>query len=185
MRTLITAALCAVIFSSSAFAGREPDGGPRLRPQDQRIKDALREGALRSATFRALLDRIDAGDVIVYIATNRQIKSSLSGMLTWMTQAGGYRYVRASINPDQAFDQLIATIGHEMQHAVEVIDDAGVTNERTLVELYRRIGQQNSISSPSRWETSAALQTGSQVRHELSIMPATVAMSRGIEQSQS
>src|SRR6478736_6444986 len=54
MRTLITAALCAVIFSSSAFAGREPIGGSRLRPQDQRIKDALREGALRSATFRAL-----------------------------------------------------------------------------------------------------------------------------------
>jgi len=67
----------------------------------------------------------------------------------------------------------------------EVIGDARVTNERTLVELYRRIGQQNSISSPSRWETSAALQTGSQVRRELSIMPATVAVSRGVEQSQS
>ena len=185
MRTLITAALCAVIFSSSAFAGREPDGGPRLRPQDQRIKDALREGALRSATFRALLDRVETGDVIVYVATNRQIKSSLSGMLTWMTQAGGYRYVRASINPDQSFDQLIATIGHELQHAIEVINDAHVTDERTLVELYRHIGMQNTNSWPSRWETTAALQTGSQVRRELSTVPASATLARGVEQSQS
>jgi len=184
MRTLISAALCAVIFSSSAFAGMATDATPRLRPQDQRIKEAIREGALRSATFRALLDQIETGDVIVYVATNRQIKSSLSGMLTWMTQAGGFRYVRASINPDQSFDQLISTIGHELQHAIEVTNDAHVTDERTLVELYRRIGH-NTNTWSSRWETSAALQTGSQVRRELSTMPATAGAVRGVEQSQS
>lgn len=184
MRTLITAALCAVVVSSSAFAGAAPDAAPRLRPQDPRIKAALREGAARSSTFRALLDRIESGDVIVYVATNRQIKSSLAGMLTWMTQAGGYRYVRASINPDQSFDQLIATIGHELRHAIEVIDDPGVNSERTLVDLYRRIGEQNTSASPSRWETSAALQTGWTVRRELSAMSMPAALARGVEQSQ-
>lgn len=185
MRTVITAALCAMLVSSAAFAGRPPDGGPRLRPQDSRIKDALREGSARSATFRALLDRVELGDVIVYVATDRQIKSSLSGMLTWMTQAGGYRYVRASINPDQSFDQVIATIGHELRHAIEVIEDPSVTSEKTLVQLYKRIGQHTNTSTPTRWETVAAQQTGTQVRRELSLMSMPAAPGRAIDQSQS
>ena len=43
----------------------------------------------RSATFRALVNRIEASNVIVYIAVNPSLKSSLSGALTWMTRAGG------------------------------------------------------------------------------------------------
>ena len=37
------------------------------------------------------------------------MKSNLSGMLTWMTQAGGFRYLRASISTDLSLDQMIAT----------------------------------------------------------------------------
>lgn len=166
MRYLFVAALCIVVFSAAAVAGT-PDGGPRLRPQGSRVNDALRDGAARSATFRSLLDRISHSDVIVYIAVNPLIKPSLSGSLTWMTSAGGYRYVRASISPDQNSDQMIATVAHELQHALEVAEDPAVTSEDSLVEMYRRIGRQNNTASPSRWETVAAQQTGFQVRREL------------------
>ena len=182
MRTMCIAAVCALLCSAPLFAGSTPDGGPRLRPQDARIKAAITEGMGRSATFKALVDRIESSDVIVYVAMNPTIKSSLSGMLTWMTQAGGFRYVRASISPDQTFDQLIATIGHELQHAVEVTEDAAVLDEKSLVALYRRIGVHNDAVAPARWETVAAQQTGSQVRRELSAMPTLVA-SRAIGQA--
>ena len=36
---------------------------------------------------------------------------------------------------------MIATVAHELQHVVEVIEDESVTDERSLVELYKRIGQ--------------------------------------------
>ena len=96
--------------------------------------------------------------------------------------AVGFRYVRASISPDQTFDQLIATIGHELQHAVEVTEDAAVLDEKSLVALYRRIGVHNDAVAPARWETAAAQQTGSQVRRELHAMPALVA-SRAVGQA--
>jgi hypothetical protein len=90
-----------------------------------------------------------------------------------MTQAGGYRYVRASISTDLLFDQMIATVAHELQHAVEVIGDETVKDEKSLAALYKRIGRQNHQSSTSGWETVAAQETGWQVRRELVSPPAT------------
>ncbi len=182
MRMLLTVALVAVLSMSSAVAA-ERLGGPRLRPQDSRSVQVLKEGAARSATFRALVDRIEASNLIVYVAVNPVMRSTLSGALTWMTRAGGFRYVRATISTDLPFDQMIASVAHELQHAVEVIEDESVTDERSLVELYKRIGQPSRAAGPSGWETLAAQRTGTQVRRELVAAPAT-AMTR-ISDSQS
>lgn len=172
MRMLLTVALVAVVSISSARAA-ERVGGPRLRPHDARSVQVLKEGAARSATFRALVDRIEASNLIVYVAVSPVLKSSLSGALTWMTRAGGFRYVRASISTELTFDQMIASVAHELQHAVEVIEDESVIDERSLVALYRRIGQPSRAGSSS-WETLAAQRTGTQVRRELVAVPATV-----------
>ena len=159
------ALLLAVVGGGLSAAPR--DGGPRLRPQDARTRQVLAEGAARSSTFKALVERIEASNVIVYVAINPLLRSSLAGSLTWMTRAGDYRYVRASISPEMLFDQMIATVAHELQHAVEVIEDESVTDERSLTNLYRRIGHQNQSASPDGWETVAAQETGWQVRREL------------------
>ena len=182
MRMLLTVALVAVLSISSALAA-ERVGGPRLRPQDTRSVQVLKEGAARSATFRALVDRIEASNLIVYVALNPVMKSTLSGALTWMTRAGDFRYVRATISTELTFDQMIASVAHELQHAVEVIEDESVTDERSLVALYKRIGQPSRAAGPSGWETLAAQRTGTQVRRELVAAPAT-AMTR-ISDSQS
>jgi predicted transcriptional regulator len=167
MRLLLTVVLYGLVVTSAAFANERRDADPHLRPQDDRVAQAVREGSKRSATFKSLVDRIERSQVIVYVAVNPLIKSNLSGMLTWMTQAGGFRYVRASISPELSADQMIATVAHELQHAVEVIEDESVTDEKSLTALYRRIGRPNGAEAPSRWETTAAQQTGYQVRREL------------------
>ena len=172
MRLLLSLVLCAVVIGSPALVAAVPNGS-NVRPQDDRLTQLLRAGSARSATFKSLVDRIEASHVIVYIAINPLMKSNLSGMLTWMTQAGGYRYLRASISTDLSPDQMIATIAHELQHAVEVIEDEAVNDEKSLVALYRRIGQQSSTASPSRWETEAAQRTGFVVRKELASVPVT------------
>ena len=69
MRMLLSVALVAVLSISSALAA-ERVGGPRLRPQDPRSVLVLKEGAARSATFRALVNRIEASNLIVYIGVN-------------------------------------------------------------------------------------------------------------------
>lgn len=176
MRMLLTVALVAVLSISSASSAlaAERIGGPRLRPQDPRSTLVLKEGAARSATFRALVNRIEASNLIVYITVSPIMKSSLSGALTWMTRAGDYRYVRASISSDLPFNQMIASVAHELQHAIEVIEDESVTDEPSLVALYKRIGQPSRAAGPSGWETTAAQRTGLQVRRELVAAPTTV-----------
>jgi hypothetical protein len=181
MRLTITVALLAVVGSSALAA--EPNGGPRLRPQDARIAQVLKEGSARSATFKALVDRIEASNVIVYVALNPILRSSLSGALTWMTRAGEYRYVRASISPDLTINHMIASVAHELQHAVEVIEDESVVDERTLVALYRRIGLPSRAAGPSGWDTEAAQRTGTQVRRELVAVPINVIARASASQS--
>lgn len=167
MRMLLSVGLCAIVLTSSLLRAAPRADAAHVRPQDDRLAQVLRDGAARSTTFKALVDRIEASEVIVYVALNPLMKSNLSGMLTWMTKAGGIRYVRASISTDLTPDQMIATVAHELQHAVEVIEDQTVTDEKSLVALYRRIGHQNNGSSSTRWETAAAQQMGFQVRREL------------------
>lgn len=169
MRWLLSVVLCSVLSTSNLFA--EPalkprDGGARIRPQDARSTQLLRDGMARSDTFRALVERLEASNVFVYVSVSPLIRSSLAGQLTWMAQAGPYRYLRATLNPEQGTDQQIATLGHELQHAVEVMDDESVVSEKSLVALYRRIGHSNR-STNSSWETLAAQETGYQVRREL------------------
>jgi len=184
MRVLFTVALFVGALTPSATLASERDGGARLRPQDPRISLALQEGMARSDTFRDLVNRIEASNVIVYIAMKPSMRPSLAGALTWMTSAGKYRYLRASISIEQTFNQTIATVAHELQHAIEVIEDESVVDEKSLVALYKRIGQPSKAAGPLGWETIAAQRTGTQVRRELGAMP-TMTLARASDNRQS
>ena len=169
MRGLFSVALCFMLSMSSLFAepaAKPREGGPRIRPQDARSTQLLRDGMARSDTFRALVERLEASNVFVYVSVSPLIKSRLAGQLNWMTQAGPYRYLRATLSPDQGTDQQIATLGHELQHAVEVLDDEMVVCEKSMVAMYRRIGEPSRVANSS-WETVAAQETGYRVRREL------------------
>jgi hypothetical protein len=169
MRWLLSIVLCSVLVANvhADSAGKPRDGGSRIRPQDSRSTQLLRDGIARSETFRALVDQIEASNVFVYVQVSPFIKSTLAGQLTWMTQAGPYRYLRATISPEQTMDQAIASLAHELQHAVEVMGDDEVVSETTLVSLYKRIGQPSTAAVAAGWETIAAQEAGNRVRREL------------------
>lgn len=160
--------------SAATAAAAPPDaklGGPHVRPQDARITALLQGGMQRSSSLRALVDRIEASNVYVYIGLDHLMKSYLAGRLTWMGHAHEFRYLRASINFDLSGDQVIATIAHELQHVLEVMDDRSVVDERSLASLYRRIGKPSRLELNSGWETAAAQAMGLQVRRELNATP--------------
>lgn len=158
----------------------------RIRPQDPRLADLLRAGAARSATFRAIVNRIEAGNLFVYVSLSPNMKSSLAGKLTWMTKSGAFRYVKATINTEQSADQMIATLAHELQHALEVHDEEGVVDQRTLMGLYKRIGRPSMSGAIAGFETAAAQETGLQVRRELiASAAAAAAASRAGDNAQS
>ena len=178
MRTLLALLVGVTLTASPAFPSPSPDsreGGPRVRPTDARLSQLLQNGMMRSPTLKALVDRIEAGNVIVYLSLTPLMRSNLAGKLTWMSRAGGYRYLRAQISTDLNADQMIATIAHELHHALEVSEDPNVADQRSLTELYKRIGRQSRAAAIGEWETAAAQEAGWQVRRELSTIPTVLA----------
>ncbi|MEZ5287189.1 MAG: hypothetical protein R2712_20790 [Vicinamibacterales bacterium] len=150
---------------------------PRIRAVDERTAALVAAGLERSAILRALVNRIDAGHVIVYVSMNPRMTSGLAGCVTFQGAGGGYRYLRASLNPDLPPDQLLASLAHELHHVVEVMDHPEVRSEAGLVSLYKRIGHQSRVSRTQGWETDAARQVGASVRRELKA-GATTALAR-------
>lgn len=147
----------------------------RVRPQDPRLVDLLRGGVARSATLRAIVKRLEAGNLFVYVGLSTNMRAGLAGKLTWMSSSGAFRYVKATINTEQSSDQMLATLAHELQHALEVGDDETVIDQRSLIGLYRRIGRPSTSGVAGAFDTLAAQQTGVQVRRELTASTAAAA----------
>ena len=57
----------------------------------------------------------------------------------------------------------MAAIGHELRHAVEVLSDPAVTNDRAIYFFYDREGPTGS----GRFETAAAVRAGLEVWAEV------------------
>ena len=108
------------------------------------------------------------------------MKPNLAGRLTWMTHAGNFRYVRVSLNPELTSNQIIATLAHELQHAIEVSEDADRGRRSQHGHLYKRIGQPSRGLVTHGCETQAAQNTGNRVRRELVETPIAAAQGPGI-----
>ncbi|MFN2447158.1 MAG: hypothetical protein ABR606_16450 [Vicinamibacterales bacterium] len=150
------------------------DGGPRLRPNDSRVSTLLRAGLDRSPTLRALVDRIEEGQVIVYLEMQPRLRARMSGCLTWLAAAGSFRFVRASISPHLTVDQQIASIAHELHHAVEIARNPRIASEATMLAFYRRTGDQR-VATLNSWDTPGARAVGATVRRELAAVAGRIA----------
>lgn len=142
---------------------------PRVRPYGYRAMQLFLQGMERSRTMRALVDRIEHGDVIVYIEMQPALVNRLGGKMTWVAAAGNYRYVRVSLNPQLQNDALVAILGHELQHVLEVVQQPLIVDEPTLERFYAQHGM-TTANVTSGWDTEAARQMGDLVRHELGIV---------------
>ena len=162
MRLLVL--LGALLVPTAAFANAI--GGPRIRPNDLRSANLLLQGLQRSATLRSLVDELDDRDVIVYVEMQPRLRTGLAGRLTWITATPKFRYVRISWNPDIGTNAAIATLGHELQHALEVAREPSIVCATTLEAFYRKHGI--DMRSHNGWDTIAARDRGDAVRRDLS-----------------
>jgi hypothetical protein len=136
-----------------------------VRTTNPRVQHLLEMGLSRSPTFASLLARLNTSDVIVYIEQTDNMPKTFEGRLLLMPLANHQRYLRIQIVRDGTPAELIALIGHELRHAIEVADATEVRDERALERLYQRIGIQGSALHS--YDTDAARTTGKRVRKEL------------------
>lgn len=137
----------------------------RVRVLDGRLRQVLAEGARRSGTFASLVRAIHETDVIVYIEASFGLPSEMAGRLLLQAVTNGDRYLRVQVRGTLRPDQMIATIAHELRHALEVAGEPLVISDEALRALYQRIG--HTSSSTRGFETRAAIDAGETVRAEL------------------
>lgn len=146
-------------------------GGPRVRASDGRTAAILLDGLSRSETVRLLVDEIERSDVIAYLEINWHLRRGLAGSLTWVAGTPSSRYVRISLSPDLTGDVTVATLAHELQHAVEIAREPSIVNSTTMAGYYAKNGL-SMTGHLNGWDTQAARQTGDEVRRELAGMRA-------------
>ena len=135
-----------------------------VRSQDRAVRGLLKRGFKYSYTFRELMARLEQTDVIVYVEYTPNLPASLDGRMMMLPTAHGQRYVRIQIALRGTPDESVATIGHELQHAIEVAEETAVRDQTAMTALYERIGMRGGQHV---YDTLAAQEVGRTVRREL------------------
>jgi hypothetical protein len=141
---------------------------PRLRVTDRNVRALIAEGMARSPAFHALVARLEQSDVVVYVRCGR-LRARLDGQLTFVSAAAGLRYVVVQIGWDLPPLRKIATLGHELQHAIEIAGQPTIVDQASLAYAYGRIGFQRDAGTAAltAFDTDAAMTAGEQIWKEL------------------
>jgi hypothetical protein len=151
--------------SNATLAAQEPAMAPdaRVRGVSPRMVAVISEGAAESKTFRGLVDWISATDGIVYVAEGRCAQGARSCLLATMTIAGPNRVLRILTDSQASDRDLMGSIGHELQHAVEVLSHRRIRSSSEIILLYKEMCNACGL----RFETEVAIAAGVAVRAEL------------------
>jgi len=112
-----------------------------VRASDGELVTLLGDGVKKSATLRALTERLSKSDVIVYVRPDVLSRNANQGYLSFLSSSGGYRYLVVHLPVGQSKQQQIAMLGHELQHAVVIADAPSVVDSDTLRKEFERIGK--------------------------------------------
>ena len=160
----VSRALAAVLLLAAAAPWAAADDSPHVRPTCAALRALVAEGIARSSTFRALVDQLDASDVVVYVEFKTFAESNLSGQTAFISTVDSRRYLQIYIAPLPKM-QALAMLGHELRHAVEIADTPSVINRATFAHCYERIGY-SVASHTDRFDTENAVDVGRRVFRE-------------------
>jgi hypothetical protein len=140
----------------SAVLSAQDSSAHHVRTTDPRVVALFNAGMSDSATFRQLVDTLDHSDVILYIEP-KLTHQALGGYLGHnIVVAGAYRYLRIAVDIRGANGRLVPLLAHELQHAVEVAQNPGARDERSLEQLFERLSIKFGCGGTTCSETQAA-----------------------------
>src|SRR4051812_46909251 len=161
----LRAAVIVAIIVAALDTVSAQDAAPvsRVRSSERVAAAAVRAGVEYSPTFAGLIRRIDATDGLVYIEEGT-CGHGVQNCLTSSVQISGpYRVLRIVVKRrKRAGCALVASVGHELQHAIEVLSDPRIRSNEGIFFLFF------GTVSPTfgRFETGAADRVGASVNAE-------------------
>jgi hypothetical protein len=161
---LITAAVPNRSYAQSA---------PHVRFLDPVLKELFEQGRQQSPTLRALVEKVEAAPILVFIVGDIRMPVYVGARLNFVTSVNGLRYVRVEIDCTLSPRRQIALLAHELQHALEIGERTDILDAEGMESLYEEIGFQSSDSgSHKSYETEAAKAIQRAVDEELGMRPA-------------
>src|SRR5512132_271860 len=128
--------------SSAALAGQPSLMAPdaRVRGSSQRLVAAISDAAAVSQTVRGLVDQIRRTDGIVYVMEGQCRHGVRACLLLSMTVMGANRVLWIRIDRRKVDRDLMGSIGHELQHALEVLSHSSIRSGSAMTLLYKKEG---------------------------------------------
>ena len=167
-RNLAMAAMAAAVLGTpgvSAAADAIPSNQPmpHVRSSNSDLTSLIEQAGQRSATFRGLLDTINASDSIVFVEAG-DCGHGVRACFVSVAASGAYRYMRVVVDTRKADWDLMGSIGHELRHTIEVIGAPRVRDNVSKHFFYEQIGTRGTATAR---ETQVAVDAGNTVRAEV------------------
>lgn len=128
-----------LVTAQSSTSSPDRTAAAVLRPADPALSALVNAGMAGSETFRGRVTSIQALRGLVYIGWTPKLRSGLGAALqhhVTLTPDGIrclWIVIRQGSRPN-----LVAVIGHELQHAVEVLESDAITS-KDIESLFRRL----------------------------------------------
>jgi hypothetical protein len=138
----------------------------RLKLLDGTTNELARAGCRGSATFQRLVRRLEELQGFVYVTSMVKLPATTEGALLHRIQEtpDGSRCLWIIVRRDRFSAYRVGVLGHELQHAIEVLEDPGVRSPDDFERFLRRTHPGNDGQV---FETDAALSAGDRVVSEL------------------
>ena len=172
-RTRMAAAMAvaAILVTARSSAAAESDApavslpaeNAHLRSASPVINAAIESAIERSATFRLLVAEINASDSVVFV-NEGHCGHGVFACFAKVSSGGSHRFLFVLIDMRKTDAELMASIGHELRHTIEVIREPSVRTDLDKYNFYEENGMH--LSGGER-ETLAAREAGDAVRSEI------------------
>ena len=139
-----------------------------VRSTSPAIRELIDDAMWESPTFHGIVRAIAASDGIVYVEEGVCRHGVHACLLLDVTPAGGYRILHILVDRHGTLAHrsrldLIATIGHELRHALEVLSEQTIRSAAAVFLFYLH----HAPTTNSTFETVAAVAAGAAIRGEL------------------
>ena len=168
--SLVFVVFVALTHTSPAYGQDNPTSNPRIDAPDlRRLVDA---GVAGSPSLRTAIRQLDESDVIAFASTG-VIPYPLNGQLRFVSMVSDRRYLKIELAWHLSGIRKLATLGHELQHAIEIAHRPSIVDAASMALAFREIGFSRGAPTASRHDTAAARDAGNRVWLELSAARST------------
>lgn len=167
-RSLPIAGVAVLLTAALALADPPAGAPPHVRPETADAQSLLDELIARSPTARALVGELDRSTVLVYLRYRVFISARLNGRIGLVRSSRPTRTLIVELPCSRLRIEQLVTLGHELQHAVEIARQPAIVSPAALAAHFSRIGIRTSGPlEADTFETVDAIRVSTMVHKEL------------------